>query len=161
MIKTLHPPRYKTDWRQICAILPAYLADGTNGTEITYIDGTVEEVEYRLCWVLDDLLGHLKSSTAILTKQSRSLLGKNARRVPLVLCKDFILVPVKGREAVGEHDKSIGYVVLHQAEKIIPGNDGGCCVCFQGGAAVTVYDQPRTLWDRLQQAEQMKQRMCA
>lgn len=22
-------PRYKTDWRDICALLPAYLSDGT------------------------------------------------------------------------------------------------------------------------------------
>ena len=54
MRKTLHLPRYKTGWRQICAILPAYLPDGTNGTTITYLDGTMEKIPYRLCWVLND-----------------------------------------------------------------------------------------------------------
>ncbi|MBE6112460.1 MAG: hypothetical protein E7195_05545 [Peptococcaceae bacterium] len=159
--RLLKLPRYKREWRNICAILPAYLPDGTNGTEITYTDGTAEPVERRLDWVLNDILGHLKSSKAILEKQSKIILDKEVRRVPLILCPDFALVPVKGREAVGEHDKSTGYIVLKQTEKIMPGKGGGCRICFQGGASLTVYDTPRTLWKNIQLAEQINRQMCA
>ena len=109
-------PKYKTHWREICAILPVYLPDGINGTEITYLDGTKEHIPKRLCWVLDDILLHLRSSTDVLKKQSRMVLGKTARRVPLVLKKEFSLVPVKGREKVGEYDAVTGYIVLGHAE---------------------------------------------
>ena len=68
--------------------MPVYLADGTNGTEITYLDGTAEQMDKRLCWVLNDLLFHLRSSTSVLMRQSRMVLGKTARRVPLVLKKE-------------------------------------------------------------------------
>ena len=81
-----------------------YLPDGANGTEITYLDGTAEQIDKRLCWVLDDLLFHLRSSTEVLRRQSRMVLGKSARRVPLVLKQEFSLVPVKGREKIGEYD---------------------------------------------------------
>ena len=93
--------------------MPVYLADGTNGTEITYLDGTVEQMDKRLCWVLNDLLFHLRSSTSVLMRQSRMVLGKPARRVPMVLKKEFSLVPVKGRERIGEYDSQTGYVVLN------------------------------------------------
>lgn len=158
--RLLNPPRYKQEWRKICAILPAYLPDGTNGTEITYIDGTVEQVEYRLCWVLDDVLGHLKSSKAILEKQSKSILGRNARRVPLILCPDFALAPVKGREAVGEHDSTVGYIVLRYVQKIMPA-DGGTEVYFSGKVTLQVLDRPQTLWANIQTAEKINQSMCA
>ena len=45
-------PRYKTDWRDICALLPAYLSDGTNGSIILYEDGNVEEIKASLSWLL-------------------------------------------------------------------------------------------------------------
>ena len=158
--KLLKPPRYKREWRNICAILPAYLPDGTNGTEITYIDGSVEQVEYRLCWVLDDILGHLKSSKAILEKQSKSILGRNARRVPLILCPDFALAPVKGRETVGEHDSTVGYIVLRYVQKIMPVG-AGTKVCFSGEVTVQVLDRPQTLWANIQTTEKINQSMCA
>ena len=93
-------PRYKREWQNICALLPAYLDDGTNGTVVTYLDGTAEAVAYRLCWVVDDLLLHLHTSREVLTKRSRMYLGKNARRVPLIASPQLCLVPVKGREAL-------------------------------------------------------------
>lgn len=150
--KLLNPPRYKQDWRQICAILPAYLPDGTNGTEITYLDGTKEYIANRLCWVLDDLLGHLRSSKAILTAQSRRLLGNNMRRVPLVLCPEFILVPVKGREIIGEYDKGIGYIVLCHVKQIVAA-EGSTLIYFSDTVFVRVYNRSRTVWENIQRAK--------
>ena len=135
-----------------------YLPDGTNGTEISYLDGSVQTVNKRLCWVLDDLLFHLRSSTGILTRQSRTMLGKNARRVPLVLKKEFSLVPVKGREKVGEYDAVTGYIVLGHAEKII-GADDDVHVQFTGGANAQVYDNPRTLADKIRTVQNMLEQM--
>lgn len=37
-------PRYKREWHNICALLPAYLPDGCNGSYILYEDGSEEEV---------------------------------------------------------------------------------------------------------------------
>ena len=135
-----------------------YLPDGTNGTEISYLDGSVQTVEKRLCWVLDDLLFHLRSSTGILTRQSRTMLGKHARRVPLVLKKEFSLVPVKGRQKISEYDTATGYIVLHHAEKIIH-TDGRTQVQFTGGANVQVYDNPRTLADKIRTVQNMLEQM--
>ena len=71
-------PRYKRDWRSICALMPSYLDDGTNGTVVTYLDDSTEAVYYRLQWVLDDLLGYMHTSRAVLTKQSKAYLSKGA-----------------------------------------------------------------------------------
>ena len=158
--RLLKLPRYKREWRNICAILPAYLPDGTNGTEITYTDGTAEPVERRLDWVLNDILGHLKSSKAILEKQSKIILDKEVRRVPLILCPDFALVPVKGREAVGEHDSTVGYIVFRHVQKIMPAY-GGTEVHFSGEGTIQVFDRPQTLWANIQTAEKMNRQMCA
>ena len=146
--KNLQPPRYQTDWQHICAILPAYLPDGANGTEIIYLDGTVEQIPHRLCRVLDDLLFHLQSSTEVLTRQSRTVLGKTARRVPLVLKPAFTLVPVKGREKIGEYDAVTGYIVLGHAAMLIQDNTG-VYIGFTGGTRVRVYDNPRVLEDKI------------
>ena len=158
--KLLNPPRYKQDWRQICAILPAYLPDGTNGTEITYLDGTKEYIANRLCWVLDDLLGHLRSSKAILTAQSRRLLGDKVYRVPLILCDEFILVPVKGREAIGKYDSLLGYIVLHYVTQLVRDNKK-TIIYFGSVVTVTVYDYLRTVRQNIERAKMINRETCA
>ena len=157
---TLQLPRYKQEWRNICAILPVYLADGTNGTAITYTDGSVEEVPNRLYWVLDDLLGYLKSSKSILTKQSRTVLGDKARCVPLALSPDFCLMLVKGREGIGKYDKNAGYIVQRHVDKLVSAGNG-TRVIFNSGAEVQVKNKPRTVWENLQKTEALKQKLCA
>ena len=158
--KLLNPPRYKQDWRQICAILPAYLPDGTHGTEITYLDGTKEYIANRLCWVLDDLLGHLRSSKAILTAQSRRLLGDKVYRVPLILCDEFILVPVKGREAIGKYDSLLGYIVLHYVTQLVRDNKK-TIIYFGSDVTVTVYDYLRTVRQNIERAKMINRETCA
>ena len=148
-------PRYKRDWRDICALLPAYLEDGTNGTMVTYLDDTDEAVPYRLQWVLDDLLLFLGTSRELLTKRSREYLGKQAKRVPLLASKDFCLVPVKGREAIGTYDSVGGYVVLGYVEDVIP-RDEMNRIYFTNGKYLTVYDSTRTLWANLNLTKELK-----
>ena len=131
-----------------------YLADGANGTEIIYLDGTAEQIDKRLCWVLDDLLFHLRSSTSVLMRQSRMVLGRTARRVPLVLKQEFSLVPVKGREKIGEYDSQTGYVVLGHIEKLSNAADG-TKVHFHGGVSVTVKDHIRVLAGKIRTTEQL------
>lgn len=160
MQKLLNPPRYKRDWRQICAILPAYLSDGTNGTEITYLDGTKDYIPNRHCWVLDDLLGYLRSSKAVLTAQSRRLLGDKVYRVPLILCDEFILVPVKGREAIGKYDSLLGYIVLHHVTQVAPDNKK-TIIYFGSDVTVTVYDYPRTVRQNIERAKRINEETCA
>ena len=152
--KSLLPPRYKTHWQQICAVLPVYLPDGTNGTEILYLDGSTEQIPVRLCSVLDDMLFHLRSSVSVLTRQSRTVLGQNARRVPLVLKQEFCLVPVKGREKIGRYDAVTGYVVLHHAEQLIQ-DETGVYIRFTGGTCVRVYDNLRVLEAKIHSTQKL------
>ena len=137
--------------------MPVYLADGTNGTEITYLDGTAEQMDKRLCWVLNDLLFHLKSSTSVLTRQSRMVLGKTARRVPLVLKQEFSLVPVKGRERIGEYDSQTGYVVLCHIQSLVQ-EGNRLFIRFKGGAEVRVYDNARILMKKIRNTRNVLER---
>ena len=151
-------PRYKRDWQNICALMPSYLEDGTNGTVVTYLDSSTEAVYYRLPWVLDDLLGYLRTSRAVLTKQSRAYLGKQARRVPLLASPQFCLVPVKGRTVYNKYEQVTGYVVLRHVEDVIP--DGATNrVYFTGGQYITVLDMTETLWHNLNTAKEMKEKL--
>ena len=137
--------------------MPVYLADGTNGTEITYLDGTVEQMDKRLCWVLNDLLFHLKSSISVLTRQSRMVLGKTARRVPLVLKQEFSLVPVKGREKIGECDSQTGYVVLGHIQSLV--QESNCLfIRFKSGTEVRVYDNARILMKKIRTTRNVLER---
>ncbi len=149
-------PRYKREWRSICALLPAYLHDGTNGTMVTYLDGSDEAVGYRIPWVLDDLLGYLRTSRAVLTRQSKAYLGKQARRVPLIASEEFSLVPVKGRDELAKGDGTVGYIVMEHVADVIP-RGAVNTVYFQGGAGITVLDTTRTLWGNLNLTKDMKE----
>ena len=114
--------RYCTDWDKICAILPAYLVDGTNGTLIYYSDGTYDVLRHRIIWVLDDLLEYMLTSKAILEHHSiRWMGGIDRRRVPLVVNDTFCLVPVTCRMAQRRNDGSTGYVVLRYIYDVLPG----------------------------------------
>ena len=149
-------PRYKRDWRSICALMPSYLDDGTNGTVVTYLDDSTEAVYYRLQWVLDDLLGYMHTSRAVLTKQSKAYLSKGAKRVPLLASPEFCLVPVKGRKAIGTYDRVSGYVVSQHVTDVIPyGKENR--VYFTGGHYITVLDSTRKLWENLNLTKDMQQ----
>lgn len=114
--------RYKADWASICAILPTYLPDGTNGCIVHYIDGGYDILRNRLTWVLDDLLESMLTSKELLMRQSiRWMGGVNRRRVPLLVCDTFCLVPVTCREAERRNDGSTGYVVLHHVQAVHSG----------------------------------------
>ena len=149
-------PRYKRDWQNICAMLPTYLDDGTNGTVVYYLDGTTEEVSARLQWVLDDLLRYMHSSIEVITSQSRLRLGKNARRVPLIVTPDFCLSPIKARIPISRSDVGTGYLVLTHVQDVIPyGKENH--VYFTGGKYITVLDTTRTVWENLNLTKEMRE----
>ena len=87
-------------------------------------------------------------------RQSRMVLGRTARRVPLVLKQEFSLVPVKGREKIGEYDSQTGYVVLGHIEKLSDATDG-TKVHFNGGVSVTVKDHIRVLAGKIRTTEKL------
>ncbi len=149
-------PRYKREWQRICALMPQYLEDGTNGTAITYVDHSKELIAYRLQWVLDDLLGYLRTSKAVLTKESRTYLGKEARRVPLLASREFCLVPVKGRTVYSKYELVTGYVVLGHVEDVIPHGEENR-VYVTGNQYITVLDTTTTLWRNLNLAKEMRE----
>ncbi len=138
-------PRYKRDWKAVCAMIPKYLSDGANGTVIYYIDGTTEEYPNRLQWVLDDWLGYWGSSTQLLRKKSAEYLGcKTVKRVPLVVDKACCLLPVKARDSFSKNHGNMGYVVMeyvYSAEE----TDGKTTVQLAGGQSIILLEHVRTL----------------
>ena len=149
-------PKYKREWKNICAMLPTYLDDGTNGTVVYYLDGTTEEVAARLQWVLNDLLRYMHSSIEVITSQSRLRLGKNARRVPLIVTPDFCLSPIKARIPISRSDVGTGYLVLAHVQDVIPyGKENH--VYFTGGKYITVLDTTRTVWENLNLTKEMRE----
>ena len=151
-------PRYKREWQRICPLMPSYLEYGTNGTAITYVDQSQELIAYRLQWVLDDLLGYLRTSKAVLTKESRTYLGKEARRVPLLASQEFCLVPVKGRTVYSKYELVTGYVVLSHVEDVIPHGEENR-VYVTGNQYITVLDTTTTLWRNLNLAKEMREHL--
>ncbi len=150
-------PRYKREWRSICAMLPKYLADGTNGTVIYYMDGSVEKVDKRLVWVLDDLLGHLGSSKELLHKKSLEYLEEpDARRLPLVVDDDFCLVPVKGRKTIKAADRAVGYIVL-QYVQAVQTVEHETLVHLEQDNTIVVLDAARTVHQNLVLARALAQ----
>ncbi len=153
-------PRYKTGWRDIWALLPSYLSDGTNGCLTYYIDGLVEQSAARIDWVLGDLLTSLCSNKELLQQQSRALseqLGQPLqRRLPLLLTKDFCLVPVKARQPLSRNHAADGYVVYAMVEEIKQNPDGaGSLILLKNGQELLVLDKLRTLRDNLRTTAQL------
>lgn len=114
---------YKTHYRHVSAILPAYLTQpgdaDTNGTVILYQDGRAEQVPHTLRYVLDDWLGYQQSSIDTLRSQSCQYLGDTAcRRVPLLLGDSLCLLPVKVRKAHNRNHSVTGYIVLNKLKRV-------------------------------------------
>jgi len=159
-----HVPRYRTEWRDVWALLPVYLPDGTNGTRIYYVNGTIEQSRARLSWVLEDLLARLHSSKEILQQQSHRLLKQigqsKRRRLPLFLTPDFGLMPVKARQPLSHSHAADGYVVYTMIAAIKERPDGaGSLILFKNGQQLLVLDSPRTLRENMQMMEQLAEAM--
>ena len=153
-------PRYKKEWRNICALLPIYLSDGTNGSYILYEDGSIEQVSFRLSWVIDDLLAYWCSNKTLLQEQScqiaAQLGNRHQRRIPLALREDFCLVPVRARLTSSRNHDANGYVFLNRVKEISQQKEQiGCKISFQSQVELEVLDSMRTLKRNLQLAEKM------
>jgi len=117
MQKSIAP--YKAYWQHVSAILPAYLMDESNGTLILYDDGSIEQVNHTIKYVLDDWLSYHQSSTDTLRKQSMQWLGsKNQRRVPMILGHNLCLLPVQVRKGRSRNHAMTGYVILNKVKNI-------------------------------------------
>jgi hypothetical protein len=90
-------------------------------------------------------------------RQSRMVLGRTARRVPLVLKQEFSLVPVKGREKIGEYDSQTGYVVLCHIQSLV--QESNCLfIRFKSGTEVRVYDNARILMKKIRTTRNVLER---
>ncbi len=157
MAKERRFPRYKQQWHSICAILPAYLDDGSNGTMIYYIDGTIQAISRSLTWVLNDLLQYLCTGKPLLMQKALEVFKERSiRRLPLAAAKDFTLVPVKGRQIVAEHDRVDGYIVLEYVQRVRQEN-GTTVVYLIKSHHITVLDTARTLKRNLKLADALQQ----
>ena len=155
-------PRYKREWHNICALLPAYLPDGCNGSMILYEDGGTEEIKASLSWLLDDLLDYLRSNKAVLQQQSSEIavqMGKrNKRRLPLILNEAFLLLPVKARATFNRYHGVDGYVVLSKVANITEQNGkDGCKICFTNQLELEVLDNLYTLRGNMALAAKMQE----
>lgn len=157
-------PRYKTEGQQICALFPAYLSDGTNGSQLYYMDGSIEQSRARLSWVLEDWLSHWHSSKPLLQRRSRRLLEQLGRsqqnRLPLLLTPDFALMPVKARQPKTRSHAADGYVVYNMVVAVEKNKDGaGSIILLKNGQQLFVLDSLRTLRENLQMMKQLAEAM--
>ncbi len=159
-----HFSRYKARRCNICALLPVYLPDGTNGSQIYYMDGSVEQSVARVSWVLEDWLSHWHSSKPLLQRQSRRLLEQLGRpqqkRLPLLFAPDFALMPVKARQPQSHSHAADGYVVYNLIATIAKNKEGpGCIIWLKNGQELLALDSLRTLQTNLQMMAQLTKAM--
>ncbi len=157
-------PRYRTECYQVYALLPIYLSDETNGSQMYYMDGCIELIDKQLNWVLDDWLLPLRSSKSLLWQQSYGMLKQlgqpKRRRLPLLLAPDFALMPVKARQPQNRYHAADGYVVYAMIEKIKKNKDGaGSIILFKNGQQLFVLDSVRTLRENMQMIKQLVEAM--
>ncbi len=146
---------YKALWRDICAMLPVYSAEGANGCEIYYTDGTVRYMDRRLTWVLDDLLGYLCTDKQLLQQQSARWLERpRAKRLPLAVMEDFTLVPVKGRDCPNKYDGVSGYAVLEYVQSVRE-TERGTVIRLGRKQRITVLDSGKTVRRNLRIAQRV------
>ncbi len=155
-------PRYKRGWRDICALLPAYLPDGCNGSMILYEDGGVEQVNFSFSWVIDDLLAYKCSSKTILQQQSSQIaaqMGKRyQRRLPLILNEEFCLVPIRVRLTSSPYHEANGYVRLNRVKDFSEQKGkSGCKIKFINQVELEVLDNMRTLRGNMALAAKMQE----
>ena len=155
-------PRYKREWHNICALLPAYLPDGCNGSMILYEDGGTEEIKASLSWLLDDLLDYLRSSKQLLQRQSRRITAQmgnqRGRRLPLILSKDFCLVPIRVRLTSSPYHEANGYVRLNKVEDFSEQKGkSGCKIWFTNQLELEVLDNLYTLRGNMALAAKMQE----
>ena len=78
---------------------------------------------------------------------------------PLILCDKFILVPVKGREAIGKYDSLLGYIVLQHATHGEQDNNK-TIIYFGSDVTVIVYDYFRTVRQNIERAKWINKKTC-
>ena len=162
MKNTWSLPRYKREWRDICALLPAYLPDGANGSYILYEDGSVEQVNFSFSWVLDHLFAYLHSNKQLLQRQSRRITAQmgnqRGRRLPLILSKDFCLVPIRVRLTSSPYHEANGYVRLNKVEDFSEQKGkSGCKIWFTNQLELEVLDNLYTLRGNMALAAKMQE----
>jgi len=153
-------PRYQKERCDLCALLPDYLSDGTNGNRIYYRDGAIEQGRAQISWVMEDFLASQRTSKEILQLQSRRLLEQLGRsqqnRLPLLLAPDFALMPVKARQPKTRSHAADGYVVYAMVEGIMPNNNGvGTKILLRNRQELLVLDSTRTLLENLRMTERL------
>lgn len=139
--------RYKLHWEQIYFFEPVYLHNGCNGCRIYYDNGAVEEISARLEWVLDDWTSYFATSKALLQKQAADWVGGNRKRLPMVVKKNFCLVPVKCRKPRGGNDNVSGYVVLQKIRMVesLPDGSRSQITFFSNNQVVEVRERRRSI----------------
>lgn len=154
-IKAWQMPRYKTHWRNICAILPVYLSDGSNGSQVLFDAGSVEYVQARLSWVLNDFFSQWCSSKALFLQRSQWILQQLGypyrRRLPLLVAEDLVLVPVKVRQPLSRNHGADGYVVLSKVIHI-SAKENGTAIILKNQNSIQVLDSLRTMRQNLKLA---------
>ncbi len=122
---------------------------------IYYVDGTREELAFRLVWVLDDLLGYLDTSREQLMKKSAGWMEKNsAKRVPLVVDEQCCLVPIKGRTVFSVDDGVSGYVVLAYVQSVYR-EDGKTVIQLARNQCVMALERERIVKQNIRLAKEL------
>lgn len=135
------------------AILPVYLDEYGNGTELINIDG---KTTYIKCGVKSCLNKTLKKYAvdinAIREKYAKSLGIRNA--FPIPLAQDFTLIQLKARIPRVEKDTAYGYVYFEKISKII--ENGAFCTIYIGNTSIQILQKKASIERHMRNASMMK-----
>ena len=175
-------PDYMLHWPYIMAITPYYDEANRTCNRIYYIDGSTAEYPCRCDQILEHLAVVLRTSLEVIRRRAVVLcdeeeeekadgetgtenaeeICKELRKMPLVMVKDFTLIPVKCRSELVRNSGTLGYVVLRYVQRVkrLPGSQ--CEILFKYGiASMLIQQQKRGIQKQINLARKLQKAMEA
>jgi len=126
----------------MCAILPRYEPDGTNGSDILFEDGKRLTHKRKVRMVIKELAGLYQKDLTLIRGHAAQELGQKSM-LPIYINPAIVLVPFKTRKPIGKDDGALGYVfesaVLSMDEANI-----GTQIKLKGELLVVVFENIKT-----------------
>lgn len=138
----------------LCAILPRYEQDGSNGTDILFEDGSRINHKRKVRAVIKELASLYQKDLTLIREHAAKALGQKTM-LPISITPGITLVPFKVRKPIGQNDGAIGYVFesavvkLYKAEK-------GSLIKLKGGFEVSVFENIKTANRHIENAERAR-----
>jgi len=148
--------KYCREWidKGLCAVLPRYNADGLNGSDILFEDGSRCSHKRKVRAVLKEIAALYQKDMALIRRHATQALGQKSM-LPVSITSGMTLVPFKVRKPIGKDDGAVGYVFesavisLEQAEQ-------GSIIKLKGGFEIYVFEKIKTARRHMENADRIR-----